>query len=318
MNESTIQTAVQPATPAAPETARVPHASEFLTPDKQIIVIALLSLGFSRRTVARHVGCTHTTIARAAERDPHFAFQIADAEMRADFGALKQVRDASKQDKYWRAAAWFLERRLPDEFGKRPAHSFSGDQVMALLAEVFSYTIGALKESEKDRFLRAFGNTLRGVEKSVENADRWHQLAEDDTRAGKALRSPYEHPQWREPAETKDTERNATEPAEPYQSPVPVPKELLKIAAAPPLTPFAPDGFGSHLEQQFASAAGRKGADVCQSSQRWQKKQLRRLERKCLRAKDLEQSPGSVPEAEESHRGEENGRLPAHLGNGHA
>ncbi len=79
------QAAIQPATEPVPETDRVPHPREILTPDKQIIVIALLSLGFSRRTAARHVGCTHTTIARAAERDPHFAFQIADAEMRADF-----------------------------------------------------------------------------------------------------------------------------------------------------------------------------------------------------------------------------------------
>jgi hypothetical protein len=318
------QTASEPATALVPENAlalengRVAHPLEILTPDKQVIVIALLSLGFSRRTAARHVGCTHTTIARAAERHPHFAFQIADAEMRADFGALKQVREASKQDKYWRAAAWFLERRLPDEFGRRPAHSFSGDQVMAILAEVFSYTIAVLPESEKECYLRAFGNTLRDVEKSVESADRWRQLAEDDTRTGKALRSPYEHPAWREAAEIKALPEGQTNRAEPYQPAVAVPEELLRTVATPPLNPFTPPGFRPCVEQQLIAAAGEEGAKVCQSSQRWEKKQLRALRRKSLPANGLEQSLEPVPEADKSHRGEENGHCPVHLSNGHS
>ncbi len=189
---------------------------------------------------------------------------------------------------------------------------------MALLAEVFSYTIGAVKENEKDGFLRAFSNTLHDVEKTVDDADRWHELAEDDTRTGKALRSPYEHPQWREPTVIKETAQKTSEKADPVKPSAPVPKELLKIAAVPPFSPFTPPGFRANLDQQLASAAGDKAAEVCQSSQRWEKKQLRALQRKFAPVNDLEQSPGSVPEAAKPHRGEENGRNGVHLRNGHS
>ena len=117
---------------------------------------------------------------------------------------MRRVREAAQEQKNWRAAAWLLERRNPDEFGRRTAHSISGDRVMELLAEVFSYTFPRLPEEEADGFLRMFNARLREVEEELQEADRWRRLAAEDRGVrGRGrmedLRSPYEHPDWREP-----------------------------------------------------------------------------------------------------------------------
>ena len=187
---------------------------------KQTQILALLRLGYSRRMAARQVGCNHATIGRAAARDPSFAAQLCHVEGQADFQALKLVRTAAGQEKYWRAAAWILERRNPEEFGHRPAHSFSTDQVMTLLAQMFDYTLPLLAAGEAGGVSSGVVNVQRsaqGVESQAAAADnQWRNMAYSRVRRrlpgreradyaahdeGKpfAGRSPYEHPQWRDP-----------------------------------------------------------------------------------------------------------------------
>ena len=96
---------------------------------RQKVVVALLSLGFSRRTAARHVGVSHTSIARAAARDGRFAKELSDAESVADYSVLKTVRDAGRQEKYWRRRlalgtppAGRIRPPHAAQFQRRPSH----------------------------------------------------------------------------------------------------------------------------------------------------------------------------------------------------
>ena len=66
----------------------------------------------------RAAGCSHTTIARTAQRDPDFAAELDAAEHNAEIEALRQIRKAAKTDRYWRAAAWLLERTNPRDFAR--------------------------------------------------------------------------------------------------------------------------------------------------------------------------------------------------------
>ena len=230
-----------PANEPSPETDRKPDPREVLNDLRQRVVVALLSLGFSRRTAARHVGISHTSIARAAARDPHFAKQLSDAESVADFSALRMVRDAARQEKYWRAAAWLLERRLPDEFGHRAPHSFSGDQVMAMLAGVFSYTLPALKEEQKEQFMRSFNGTLGEVEAAVKHADRWHNMAADDAGADDGARCarPTSIPNGMTPRARRDRPRRQrrerrSQRRERRSSATPTPRLRAVIVPRPP------------------------------------------------------------------------------------
>jgi hypothetical protein len=180
----------------------------------QAQVLAFTKLGCSRRLAAEKAGCCHTTIGRAARRDPAFAAQLEEAENHVDVAALTRIQEASSENKNWRAAAWILERRHPEEFGRRAPHSFSADQVMGLLAEVFSFTMPVLPQDKANDFLRAFNRAMGRVEGNAKNADRWQKLAGVNVARGpngEPLRSPYEHPQWRDPDRPRTAKEESDE-----------------------------------------------------------------------------------------------------------
>jgi hypothetical protein len=59
-----------------------------------------------------------TTIRRAKRTDPDFAMEVARASTQFEVELVNRMRGQSERS--WRAAAWLLERRLPEEFGRPP------------------------------------------------------------------------------------------------------------------------------------------------------------------------------------------------------
>ncbi len=97
---------------------------------------------------AEHVGCEPDDITAAAKEDPRFREQIADARSDADIDALKLLRRTASQEKNWRVAAWILERRNPEEYGRRSPNSFSGEQVMEILGRVLDTVMRSVPREE--------------------------------------------------------------------------------------------------------------------------------------------------------------------------
>src|SRR6516225_3919571 len=112
---------------------RKPDPREVLDVKKRTKICGLLSLGYSRNMAAEYVGCDPSTISRTAKRDEAFRSQLADAESETSIDALRLIRHTGSQERYWRAAAWVLERRHPDEYGRRAPNTFTGEQVMRIL-----------------------------------------------------------------------------------------------------------------------------------------------------------------------------------------
>jgi hypothetical protein len=80
------------------------------------------------------VGCSPSTITRTAASDPDFAEQLATAEQSAEIDAIRAIRAASRKDRYWRAAAWILERKNPEDFALRPPTVFTGEEVFQMMS----------------------------------------------------------------------------------------------------------------------------------------------------------------------------------------
>ena len=99
-------------------------------------ILAILAVGGSRRTAARYVGCAVSTIQNTACRDAQFEQAIRRAEHQSELGHLQNIQTAAKQEQHWRAAAWALERRNPDEFGRRKPDVFTPEQIQFLLAQL--------------------------------------------------------------------------------------------------------------------------------------------------------------------------------------
>jgi hypothetical protein len=101
---------------------------------KQREILAIVSVGCSRRTAARYVGCSVSTIQNTAERDEKFADKLLQAESKAVVKLMKNINEAAKKAQYWRAAAWALERLNPEEYASPHPDVITTEQISQLMS----------------------------------------------------------------------------------------------------------------------------------------------------------------------------------------
>ena len=192
--------------------ARKPDPREVLDAKKRTKICGLLALGYSQRMAAEFVGCDPSTITRTAKRDEHFCAQLAAAQSDADIDALKIIRRTADQERYWRAAAWILERRNPEEYGRRAPNTFTGEQVMQILQRALEVIMPSVPMEQvaevTSEFEEEFGDV---VEKARLPLPEYEPEEEDDEDAV-------------ESAEPVDPPRVADRPQAAISSPPPIPK----------------------------------------------------------------------------------------------
>lgn len=109
-------------------------------------ICAILTVGCSRVRAAQYVGCHPDTIRNEARRDDEFAADLEHAESHHEINHLKHINDAAKEGRYWRAAAWVLERRYPDRYGRRKANTITIEQMSQALAQFADVMLEELPE----------------------------------------------------------------------------------------------------------------------------------------------------------------------------
>ncbi len=123
-------------------------------------IIALLANGSSRRIAARYVGCAPSTITRTALRDFQFATELAHAERSAEIEALHNLRKAARNERYWRAAAWLLERTNPDDFAQRQPNVATEAQIRQAVVALADVLLEGLSDERYHEILRRLANLL--------------------------------------------------------------------------------------------------------------------------------------------------------------
>ena len=86
------------------------------TPETSKIILDAIGLGVPFRHACAMAGIDESTFSRWRDRYADFADAVKAAEARAVAGRLARIRRA--EDESWQAAAWYLERRYPQEFGR--------------------------------------------------------------------------------------------------------------------------------------------------------------------------------------------------------
>jgi hypothetical protein len=139
-----------------PDLCTPPGRPSRLTPERADKIVALISQGHYNRTAALATGIGQRTIQRwlargeAAderlgagqpiepddERYWHFWHRVQLAEAEAVSDALGAIRGAYHADpRHWTAAAWYLERKYPGEWGRRTEVQVGPtDRMTAILA----------------------------------------------------------------------------------------------------------------------------------------------------------------------------------------
>lgn len=98
-------------------------------------ILAILAVGCSRRAAAHYVGCSPATIQNTAARDLEFAAELERAETRTEIDYMQHIKQAVRNEQYWRAATWALERRNPQEYGLRRPEVLTIEEIQGLLAQ---------------------------------------------------------------------------------------------------------------------------------------------------------------------------------------
>ena len=109
-----------------------------LDAEKRRKILAVAANGGSLRSAARYVGCSHSTILRAVDRDPEFAEQVGHALQNVEIEALYNIRKAARKERHWRTAAWLLERTNNKDYGPRPPRTFTAPEVATVAAQFIS------------------------------------------------------------------------------------------------------------------------------------------------------------------------------------
>ena len=114
-----------------------------LTPEVQQKLIQAIATGNTRRTAAAYAGVSITTLeewlARGKGTAPRaqtkiyadFADAVEKAEADAVATSVALIRQASQRN--WTAAAWWLERRYPQEWGRVDALQGKGGLVREVI-----------------------------------------------------------------------------------------------------------------------------------------------------------------------------------------
>ena len=137
-----------------------PAAAGALDAEKRRKILALVANGSSRRVAARIVGCAASTITRTAARDPQFAEELARAEGNLEIEVLRSIRNAAKTDRYWRAGAWLLERRNPEDFAPRRAGRYTAAEVLQMLAAALATLGPTITDAQRDQVVSHLGTLL--------------------------------------------------------------------------------------------------------------------------------------------------------------
>ena len=139
------------------KTGRPPLVDEV----KKREILALASVGCSGSMIAHYTGLSLRTFWRTLDRDKEFGEKFRQARMGAEILQLQNIRTAGA--KYWRAAAWHLERMAPSRYMHYKPELFTRDRISDLLAEMASVMLDGVPDLKTRRKVRrALNRVIRG------------------------------------------------------------------------------------------------------------------------------------------------------------
>lgn len=90
-----------------------------MTAERTEAILQALRLGMTRTAAAGTCGIHYNTLARMVESDGEFRLAVEEAESWAEGRYSALVARAAEDPKTWTAAAWWLERRHWQDYGRR-------------------------------------------------------------------------------------------------------------------------------------------------------------------------------------------------------
>lgn len=87
------------------------------TPVRASVILQNIAAGMTLAGAAARAGIDDNTLYRWKDNDPEFAQMVREAMASYEAKATSVIEAAMPQN--WQAAAWWLERRMPKEYGRQ-------------------------------------------------------------------------------------------------------------------------------------------------------------------------------------------------------
>lgn len=215
---------------------------------KKQVILRVIIEGGTRRAAARIVGCAASTVTRTAHRDLQFGFDLAQAEEMFALNALRTLNRVASQDKYWRAAAWIMER-LDPRFTRHTQNLLTIDQVRELFHLMMKSLAPDLSLEQRRRVCANLSEQVRQRKEGsapivVDEllADLEASMEQPDPTA-EPTADPVVEPSWLKPYRQAAAARAQAEPAAPApmpEAPPPPASESSAEASVPPASQPGP------------------------------------------------------------------------------
>lgn len=102
------------------------HANSKYTPERVDKILKAIAVGATFGHACSYAGIDHDTFNNWRKRYSEFSDAVKEAEGKSVVGWLAKIEKAAS-DGNWTAAAWKLERRFPEEYGRKEKHEHSGE-----------------------------------------------------------------------------------------------------------------------------------------------------------------------------------------------
>ena len=125
----------------------------------------MISIGCDRETACKFLGCQPAELHRELEQDAEFHKQLLKAEATPEFSHMRNLHNAAKDEKHWRASVWWLERNAPERYARRAAGALTAAQLQEVieeLAEVIAKEV--VSEEERRRLLARFEQIAQAMQ----------------------------------------------------------------------------------------------------------------------------------------------------------
>jgi hypothetical protein len=136
-------------------------SSRAMTPERCAKLCELLAESHTLEEASEAIGVSIRTVQRERKRDEDFDHEVLLALQKTP-DPLQLMEQAAR--KHWRAAAWLLERRNPEEYARKPVNTTSAKKLASALRFVQEMALEAVAGGVSPDALQACpGGDRRGV-----------------------------------------------------------------------------------------------------------------------------------------------------------
>ena len=133
----------------------LPEKSTRFSEEQKRECCLMISIGCDRETACNYLGKTAGELRDQLRRDATFRRQLLRAEATPEFNHMRNLYNAAKEEKHWRASVWWLERRAPERYARRAPDALTATQLRLVIEELGETIVGEVSDSQDRQRLLA-------------------------------------------------------------------------------------------------------------------------------------------------------------------